>query len=91
VISVLRERSRRRRRGRWGLLQDRFDALAATTGPTTNHRRADRVGGAVGDTVTAHEIARTLDRATFDPGWADDDDQYQRTRGALRTLERVRR
>jgi transglutaminase-like putative cysteine protease len=93
VASALRWRDRRRR-GRWGVLQDRFADLATGTagrdpapGGLTNPERAARVE----PNDVAATIAETLDRAAFDPGWVDDDETYQRTRAAVATLERQRR
>jgi transglutaminase-like putative cysteine protease len=98
LARLLRSVVARRRRGRWGVLQDRFADLDAPTdgparpvdGPTgappaTNRTIACRLGD-----PTAAEIAATLDRAAFDPSWSDDDDAYGRTRDALRALERSR-
>lgn len=91
VAAALRWRDRRRR-GRWGVLQDRFAELT-TAAPVeadplrvglTNPERAARL--APRDVATT--VAETLDRAAFDPGWVDDDETYQRTRAAVATLER---
>ncbi len=90
----------RRRRGRWGVLQDRFTALAhlddAT--PATNPARAAQVDAQVhaqADAAAAHTVgpvaetvADTLDRVAFDPTWVDDDETFERTRAAVATLER---
>lgn len=91
----------RRHRGRWGLLQDRFGALADRTGegaadrsderaiPTNTHI-ASTVGH--GDAARmARAVADELDRAAFDPTWLDDDERFEQTRSALATLERAGR
>ena len=88
----------RRRRGRWGLLQDRFGefATAVRRGPSqsddpvvaTNVRIAATVAH---DRETARLVADELDRVAFDPGWVDDDERFERTRSALATLERSHR
>ncbi len=86
----------RRRRGRWGVLQDRFTALADLDDgtPPTNPARAGRVHGPADDTDqdaadrTAGTVAATLDRVAFDPTWVDDDETFERTRAAVATLER---
>jgi len=88
----------RRRRGRWGLLQDRFGELATAVrrGPSqsddpvvaTNVRIAATVAH---DRETARLVADELDRVAFDPSWVDDDEQFERTRSALATLQRSRR
>jgi transglutaminase-like putative cysteine protease len=107
-VRLLREHRRRRRRGRWGVLQDRFEALDAAArrnlrsvgtttdddgravrGVATNRDRAATIGSLAGDPVTAEDVGRTLDRAAFDPAWTDDDATYERTRSALRALERT--
>jgi len=70
----------RRRRGRWGLMQDRLSNAAAARGidPTcsnpeiarrwavTDPRHADQV----------RDLAIVLDRVGFDPTWTDSDDIY---------------
>ena len=91
----------RRRRGRWGLLQDRFSALPLPPTPSdppafpdptptdrlTNPQRAALVGA--GGLATS--VATVLDRAAFDPDWVDDDEIYARTRSAVNSLERSSR
>jgi len=88
----------RRRRGRWGLLQDRFGELATAVRRepsqsddpvvATNVRIAATVAH---DRETARLVADELDRVAFDPGWVDDDERFERTRSALATLQRSRR
>jgi transglutaminase-like putative cysteine protease len=68
---VVAELLRRRRRGGWGLLQDRFSALAGAPDGATNRRRAER-WTAADDAAVAHEVAHRLDRAAFDPTWPGD-------------------
>jgi hypothetical protein len=75
----------RRRRGRWGLLQDRFRAFTGAAA-TNAHIASTFAGTAHGD--IALTVADELDRAGFDPSWVDDDGQYERVRSALTTLER---
>ena len=83
----------RRRRGRWGLLQDRFgmitapDAGAGVTTVATNARRAAAIDDAE-QAAAARVVADELNRAAFDPTWVDDDERYERTRSALAVLER---
>jgi protein-glutamine gamma-glutamyltransferase len=96
----------RRRRGRWGLLQDRFGALAdgprtttvagpgaATEGVPTVATNAHIASGFAdaAHAEAARHVADELDRAGFDPSWVDDDERYERARSALATLERSRR
>ena len=76
----------RRRRGRWGLLQDRLERAAAARGIDTicsNPEIARR--WAVADPRHAEQVrdlAIILDRVTFDPSWTDKDDIYE-TAGGL--------
>ena len=82
------ERLRRRRRGRWGVLQDRFTALAATGasgGGVSNPQRAASLNDA-----RAAALALLLDRVAFDPDWQDTDGAYQDARSALDDLEKTR-
>jgi transglutaminase-like putative cysteine protease len=90
-VSVVAELRRRHRRGRWGLLQDRFGALSARRGApagSTNLRRA-AVWSDDDDAAVAREIAETLDRVAFDPSFsttADDDGTYASVRHRLDSL-----
>ena len=90
----------RRRRGRWGLLQDRFTRLADPTvlpgpGPGRTVRATNpQIAAAVVDDdrrAAARAVADELDRSAFDPSWVDDDQRFEQTRSALATLERDRR
>lgn len=78
----------RRRRGRWGLLQDRFARIAAGRGAPAgapNPRRA--VAWTEPDDVeAARTVARRLDRAAFDPAFEDDDDEYRETKELVGSL-----
>lgn len=76
----------RRRRGRWGVLQDRFAELSTATAQT-NPARA----GAFNGSDTARELAVMLDRAVCDPAWTDSDAGYQAARATLRQLESTSR
>jgi transglutaminase-like putative cysteine protease len=71
----------RRRRGRWGVLQDRWHRAAAKRGldttcsnPELARRWADTRSPAHGN--DAQLLAEALDRAAFDPTWIDTDDAY---------------
>ncbi len=88
----------RRRRGRWGLLQDRFTAATPPSGPddpvaavsmpdTPTNRTLARHFTAPNDELAA-AVADELDRAAFDPSWVDDDACYRRIDAAVTTLER---
>ncbi len=94
---------RRRARGRWGLLQDRFTTLGSAVGepagpPLTNPLIARRLalagpgrdgGGQRGDDVAF--VATALDRVRFDPAWTDDDAEYGIVRDEIVRLERSAR
>jgi transglutaminase-like putative cysteine protease len=90
LIALLSELRRRRRRGRWGVLQDRFGALAQRRGApdgATNVRRAAS-WTAADDAAVARLVAEQLDRVAFDPTFDDDDTDYDETRRQLAQLER---
>lgn len=103
LLSALSTWRHRRRRGRWGLLQDRFSTLsvnfvstrAGDCGPDaerpvlTNPDRAALVGPSGVAMSVAMSVATTLDRAAFDPDWVDDDEAYRATRSAVTVLERT--
>ncbi len=87
----------RRRRGRWGVLQDRFAALAAALGApegATNPDRAERWvkrDDAVTAAATAQLVAERLDRVAFDPTFDDDDATFDDTRKLVGSLAESRR
>jgi len=84
TVRLLRRWRERRRRGRWGLLQDRFVAAAVRRGaPAT----ATNVQLAETFAPRAAAIARVLDSSAFSPSWVDDDDQFDRTAADVRVLE----
>lgn len=92
AIAVLEIR-RRRRRGRWGLLQDRFRVAAGRRGAVddaTNLARASTWTSA-DDAAVAREVAETLDRVAFDPLFDGDDATFETTRSRLGTLVARRR
>jgi transglutaminase-like putative cysteine protease len=76
---VLSELLRRRRRGEWGVLQDRFTALAGAPDAVTNRQRAGR-WTAADEAAVAREVAQRLDRAAFDPTWHPDAAELADTR-----------
>lgn len=84
---------RRRRRGRWGVLQDRFAELAARRGAVaeSSNRVRSQHWTAADDAAVALEIAETLDRVAFDPTFPDDDAAYARTRELVGSLAGRRR
>jgi transglutaminase-like putative cysteine protease len=86
MAKVVRVAVHRRRRGRWGLLQDRLERAATARGIDTtcsNPEIARR--WAVVDPRHAEQVrdlAVILDQVTFDPMWTDKDDVYE-TAGGL--------
>ena len=78
----------RRRRGKWGVLQDRFVATAVRRGAEPNAPNAELA--AVFDARAADQLAATLDASAFSAGWRDDDELYQQSLEALRELEHSR-
>jgi transglutaminase-like putative cysteine protease len=92
-LSLVVEIRRRRRRGRWGLLQDRFDAAAVSRGArpgATNLGRAAMWTDA-DDAAVAREVAVTLDRVAFDPEFAADEHAYVTVRESVGSLRHRRR
>ena len=93
AVRALRELRRRRERGPWGLLADRFAALG--TDPTQPApRTADdiaRAGWASDADIDPHAIATTLDRVAFAPNDEPPDRDLSTTRRAIRHLERSTR
>ncbi|RLE17806.1 MAG: hypothetical protein DRJ50_13650, partial [Actinobacteria bacterium] len=83
---AIRTLQQRRRRGRWGLLQDRFSALDPTS--TTNPEVAESLVERFSDPTDPRTVASALDRAAFDPTWVDDDGSFEAVAGAVSTLER---
>ena len=82
---VVREARRRQRRGRWGLLQDRFTAAAVGRGAPSGATNPD-LARAWLDDDRARTAATELDRAAFDPAFVDDDETYRTTRELVDSL-----
>jgi protein-glutamine gamma-glutamyltransferase len=86
---------RQRRRGRWGVLQDRWRNLAAAAGvdpmctnPELARHWADLDPDGVG---AANHLASVLDRVAFDPTWSDADEvRYADAVAQLESIERAR-
>ncbi len=79
---------RRRRRGRWGLLQDRFSSTARHRGARQgdpNPRLAEAWTDA-DEVAVARTVAQRLDRVAFDPTFVDDDRAYDETRKLIGSL-----
>ncbi|MBG7605452.1 MAG: hypothetical protein IZT58_12575, partial [Actinobacteria bacterium] len=86
AVRTLRTMQQRRRRGRWGLLQDRFSALSPTS--ATNPEVASHLIQHLDDGVDPPAVAEELDRAAFDPTWVDNDKSFETVSGRVATLER---
>jgi protein-glutamine gamma-glutamyltransferase len=92
AVAWFSARRHRRRRGRWGLLQDQWLASARARGiddsctnpelarrwALTDERQAD----------AATQLADHLDRAAFDPDWTDDPEAFARARSLVGALAR---
>jgi hypothetical protein len=96
-VLALREVRRRARRGRWGLLQDRFADLAVRRGGrrgAPNPRLAEAWTEA-DDAAVAREVADRLDQVAFDPTFTDaiegSDEWYRSTAKLVGTLRSTRR
>ena len=79
----------RRRRGRWGVLQDRFTVAATRAGAGGTEPNRDLAEVLTGE--DARWLADELDRSAFSPSWQDDDAVYQRGRTVLVELEHAGR
>lgn len=81
---------RRRARGPWGLLHDRFMALApdAMTAPQTAVEIANLIGPNSPASAAALEIAHELDRVAFDPEHVPADGDRRRVAELMSTVER---
>lgn len=75
---------RRRRRGRWGVLQDRFVAAAVARGADPNAPNATLA--AASGAEEAKVVARILDECAFSPTWFDDDALYAHAKSLLDSL-----
>ena len=90
AVALVFELRRRARRGRWGLLQDRFRSLAKRHGSPDGASNVRRAASwtAADDAAVARAVAEQLDRVAFDPTFTDDDAQYGETRRQLDQLAR---
>jgi hypothetical protein len=93
ALRLARVAAARRRRGRWGMLQDRFASLATKRGAATTSSNPGRAASWSGadDAAVARLVAERLDRVAFDPTFADEDRVFAETRklvGGLRTDHR---
>ena len=81
------ELRRRRRRGPWGVLHDRFMLLApdTVTAPAAAAHVVELLGP---DTFGPYEVAETLDRVAFDPNHEPTSDDRKRIAADITSLER---
>ena len=93
ALRLVLELRRRRRRGRWGLLQDRFAASAQRRGAPSGapNPRLASTWTAHDDAEVARLVADRLDRIAFDPHFPDDDAVYRETRKLIGSLPRTDR
>jgi transglutaminase-like putative cysteine protease len=85
---LIGELRHRRRRGRWGVLQDRFAAAASRRGAhegVANPRLAS-VWTFDDGAEAARLVAERLDQVAFDPAFTDDDQFYDETRQLVGSL-----
>jgi transglutaminase-like putative cysteine protease len=89
-VSMIREIRYRRRRGRWGLLQDRFSGAAEQLGmpPGAPNPRLALAWTDVDDAAVARLVAERLDRAAFDDRFVDDGSLFDDTRKLVGSLPR---
>lgn len=88
VTALVRRWWRRKHRGRWGLVQDRFTAAATRRGASplaANAHLADAFDEEVAE--TARDLAAMLDASAFAERWPDDDLAYAIARHAVAVLE----
>jgi hypothetical protein len=76
---------RRHRRGRWGVLQDRFVEAAVARGAAPTAPNVE-MAAAFTDEHTAVDVARALDECAFSPTWAEDADAFRRVTGEMDLL-----
>ncbi|BAN03664.1 transglutaminaseTgpA domain-containing protein [Ilumatobacter coccineus] len=96
AVRGLAELRRRRERGPWGLLHDRFAALAPEARTARDvaddvSHRVDEAASSVDDpprAVDPHAVGEMLDRVAFDPTFTPSDDDQRVTARSIRDLER---
>jgi transglutaminase-like putative cysteine protease len=97
AVLALREVRHRARRGRWGLLQDRFGNLAVRQGgtPGAPNPRLAEAWIEADDMAVAREIADRLDQVAFGPMFDDaarnSDEWYRSTAKLVGSLRSTRR
>jgi hypothetical protein len=92
-FQVIGELRYRRRRGRWGLLQDRFGSAAVRRGavPGSPNPQLAAVWTDADDAEVARLVAERLDQAAFDPTFSDDRQVYSETSKLVGSLPRASR
>lgn len=84
TVRLVRRWWHRRRRGRWGILQDRFVAAALARGAPPTAANAQLAEVFASDQAAA--LAAELDASAFSATWTDDDGSYTRARDTLHAL-----
>ena len=85
LARAIRAAWRRHRRGRWGVLQDRFVAAAVARGAAPTSPNME-MAAAFADDTRAADVARALDECAFSPTWTDDADAFRRVTGEVDLL-----
>ncbi len=90
LVLAARELRYRRRRGRWGVLQDRFRSAASRRGAslTAPNPQLAAAWSTVDDAELALLVAGRLDRAAFDPTFVDDSGLFDETSKLVGLLPR---
>lgn len=91
AIRLFAEMRRRRARGRWGVLQDRFEATARAAGrvdPGVSNTRLAEAWASQPESEIASAVADRLDRFAFDPDATDDDEAYRATKKLVGSLSK---
>ena len=89
ALRLARTAIARRRRGRWGTLQDRFTVVAGRRGapPAAANPTLAAAWSGDDDEAVARLVAERLDRVAFDPSFADADEIYDDTRRLVGSLD----
>ena len=85
-VRLARQWWHRSRRGRWGLLQDRFVAVALARGAPPSAPNAE-LAAVFDEPTAAAALAAELDASAFAADWVDDDAVFRRAEAALQLAE----
>ncbi|MFM2076484.1 MAG: hypothetical protein RJA49_374 [Actinomycetota bacterium] len=81
---AIRAAWRRHRRGRWGVLQDRFVAAAVARGAAPTAPNVEMAAAFADERATG--VAHALDECAFSPAWTDDPVAFRRVTGEVDLL-----